>query len=127
MNGKTAVFDSNIIIYLSRRELSPAFIEDFDQISISIITYMEILGYRFNDQEEEKFIRELLSLFKIIYISKQLADTVVQIRKDIRIKLPDAIIAATAISEKAYLITRNTMDFKNTEALLVNPFSAPKF
>lgn len=53
MNGKNAIFDSNIIIYLSKRELDLSVIDQFDHLSISIITYMEILGYQFNDSTEE--------------------------------------------------------------------------
>ena len=47
MNGKKALLDSNIIIYLSKRELSPDFIENFSELFISVVTYMEIFGYKF--------------------------------------------------------------------------------
>ena len=62
--------------------------------NISVITYMEILGHRFGDKGEEEFIQELLELFNIIYIDREIADKVIEIRKKERIKLPDAIIAA---------------------------------
>ncbi|MBS1751893.1 MAG: hypothetical protein JST63_18485 [Bacteroidetes bacterium] len=44
-------------------------------------------------------------------------------RKTYNIKLPDAIIAATALSYELILITRNTIDFKNINNLkLINPW-----
>lgn len=50
--------------------------------------------------------------------------TTIQIRKqNSKLKLPDAIIAATAITKNLILITRNTEDFKNiTELKTINPF-----
>jgi len=83
---------------------------------------MEILGYNFSNSEEEVFIKDLLSVFKIIYIDQKIADIVVKIRKKKRIKLPDAIISATAISEGLYLVTRNVEDFNDIDVKLTNPF-----
>ena len=50
---------------------------------------MEILGHRFRDKSEEKFIQELLELFKTLYIDREIADKVIEIRKKGRIKLPE--------------------------------------
>ena len=122
MNGNRALFDSNIIIYLSKREIPLSILDQFDEIFISVITYMEILGYNFGNPEEEIFIKDLLAVFKIIYIDQKIADTVVKIRKKKRIKLPDAIISATAISEGLYLVTRNVEDFHDIDVKLTNPF-----
>jgi len=122
MIGKRALFDSNIIIYLSKKEFPYSYIDQFDEHYISVISYMEILGHRFRDKSEEKFIQELLELFKTLYIDREIADKVIEIRKNGRIKLPDAIIAATAISNKLFLITRNIDDFKNIEVSISNPF-----
>ena len=83
---------------------------------------MEILGHRFGDKGEEKFIQELLELFNMLYIDREIADKVIEIRKKERIKLPDAIIAATAISNELFLITRNIDDFKKIEVSISNPF-----
>ena len=122
MIGKRALFDSNIIIYLSKKEIPYSYIDQFDEHYISVITYMEILGHRFRDKNEEKFIQELLSLFKMLYIDREIADKVIEIRKKGRIKLPDAIIAATAMSNELFLITRNIDDFKKIEVSISNPF-----
>ena len=122
MNGKEALIDSNIIIYLSKQDLPLDFFDALDDLYISIITYMEILGYAFESLNEEKYIRELLGIFGVIYIDQEIADTTINIRKKSKIKLPDAIIAATAISEGLDLVTRNVEDFKNIDVKLINPF-----
>jgi predicted nucleic acid-binding protein len=122
VTGNRALFDSNVVIYLSKRELPLSFIDQFDEINISVITYMEILGYAFSNSEEEIFIKDLLSNFNILHIDQKIADIVVDIRKKKRIKLPDAIISATAISKDLQLVTRNISDFENIDVKILNPF-----
>jgi len=122
VNGKNALFDSNILIYLSKEEIPFAFINQFDAIFVSVITYMEILGYPFEHSNEENFIKELLTVFQTLYLDQHIADITIEIRKKKRIKLPDAIIAATAISANLHLVTRNTSDFSDIDVLLLNPF-----
>lgn len=122
MTGNRALFDSNIIIYLSKFEIPLSIVDQFDEIFISVITYMEILGYNFDDLNEEMYIRDLLSVFKTIYIDQKIADIVVKIRKGKRIKLPDAVISATAISNSLYLVTRNVEDFHGIDVKITNPF-----
>jgi predicted nucleic acid-binding protein len=120
--GNKALFDSNVIIYLSKREISLSFLDQFDALFISVITYMEILGYPFSNPKEEKFIKELLSFFRTLYVDQHVADITIDIRKKKRIQLPDAIIAATAISESLQLVTRNVDDFSNIDVRISNPF-----
>ena len=122
MTGCKALFDSNVIIYLSKREIPLSFVDQFDALFVSIITYMEILGYPFSNPKEELFIKELLSVFQTIFIDQRIADITVDIRKKNRIKLPDAIISATAISESLELVTRNVDDFSKIDVKISNPF-----
>jgi len=122
MTGKRALFDSNIVIYLAKREMPLSILDQFDDICISVITYMEILGFSFSTREEERYIRDLISLFTIIYVDQKIADIVVDIRKNKRIKLPDAIISATAISLDLQFVTRNIADFDNINVKILNPF-----
>lgn len=122
MNGNSALLDSNIIIYLSKREVPLSFLDQFDSHYISVITYMEVLGYQFRDSKEEEFIREMLEVFSVLFIDQKIADMAIEIRKKQRIKLPDAIIAATAKVLDLCLVTRNIDDFKKVEIQIANPF-----
>ena len=116
MNGNNAILDSNILIYLSKNELPLAFLDQFDALFISVISYMEVLGYAFRNSEEENFVKEIIDLFDVRFINQEIAEIVIKYRKRYRIKLPDAIIAATAEAYGFCLVTRN-IDIK-----MLNPF-----
>jgi len=109
MNGnKDILLDSNIVIYLSQKKLSIE--EVFDEkssYSISLVTYMEILSYSFSSKDEEQFVHKLLSFFDIIDINRDIAEEVIRLKKSRKIKLPDAIIVATALVHKAILYTND--------------------
>jgi predicted nucleic acid-binding protein len=122
MNGNSALLDSNIIIYLSKRKVPLSFLDQFDTHYISVITYIEVLGYQFRDSKEEEFIRELLEVFSVLFIDQKIADMAIEIRKKRRIKLPDAIIPATAKVLDLCLVTQNIDDFKKVEIQIANPF-----
>ena len=124
MSGKTALLDSNIIIYISKGELDFSQVtSDYDEIYISIITYMEVLGFKFNDEIEKQRVKNLLQSFEIIWLKNNIVEEVINIRQKVIIKLPDAIIAASAKIFEFDLFTRNTKDFENISGLnVINPF-----
>ena len=124
MSGnKNVILDSNIVIYLSQKKLSiDEIFQENREYSISLVTYMEILSYNFPSTEEEDFVRKLLSLFKIIDITKKIAQEVIRLKKKRKIKLPDAIIVATALVENAVLYT-NDKQLHSVEGLAVCYFN----
>lgn len=119
MNGNNALLDSNILIYLSKNDLPIEFLDQFDSLFMS---YMEVLGYTFRDSEEENFVKEIMDLFNVCFIDQKIAEIVIKYRKQYRIKLPDAIIAATAEANGFCLVTRNIDDFRNIDIRILNPF-----
>jgi predicted nucleic acid-binding protein len=86
---------------------------------------MEVLGYQFADDRERMAIKELLDNFEIIFINSEIAENVIAIRQQKKIKLPDAIILATAKFLTCPLLTRNVADFQDIfqEIDIVNPFT----
>jgi predicted nucleic acid-binding protein len=122
MSGSSLVIlDSNIVIYLSQRKLSIDDVFDNDkEYAISLVTYMEILSYNLSSREEE-FIHKLLSLFRIIDITQSVANKVIHLKKKRKIKLPDAIIIATTLVEKAILYT-NDKQLHGVEELNIRYF-----
>jgi predicted nucleic acid-binding protein len=84
---------------------------------------METLSYPLN-ANEEKVVREFLREFRLIEISTPVMELSVQIRRMKKMKLPDAIIAASALHHDLILVTRNIKDFKNTAVKTVDPFAA---
>ncbi len=125
MNGDKFLLDSNILIYLSKNILeAKTFTKREDIPHISIITYMEIMGHCYKNIQEEKFMKQFCVSTYIFSLNDEIVNKVIALKNKHKIKLPDAIIAATAIESKLKLVTRNTNDFKNIPELnLFNPFN----
>ena len=106
-----AVFDTNILIdYLIGREDAQQEIDCYPRRAISIVTWMELqVGSKTAGEADviDMFLRE----FRVVDITRQVARRAIDIRRRTRIRLPDAIIWATAQLESAVLVTRNTKDF----------------
>ena len=89
---------------------------------ISVISQIEVL--RFNDTpENEAILADFINASIIYPLDHSVVRRTIELCKQSRIKLPDAIIAATALNENLVLVTRNTDDFKNIPGLIVfNPW-----
>ncbi len=86
---------------------------------VSFITYIEFFGYKNVTQANKDFI----ALATVIEIDSAIINNCIELRKTHHIKLPDAIIAATAIFEKLTIITNNEKDFENIQDVkFVNPY-----
>ncbi len=77
---------------------------------------MEILSYSFLSSEDEEKIKNFLDDITIIGINKRIKDLAIKLRKSYKLKLPDSIIAATAINTKSILLT-NDKQFSNIREL----------
>lgn len=117
-----ALFDTNILIdYLNGIQLAKIEIERTRERYISIVTLMEVLaGARNADEEDviEMFLRD----FTLVELTRQVARDAVEIRRTRRIRLSDAIVWASARSESAVLVTRNTKDFPKGEGGVKMPY-----
>ncbi len=90
---------------------------------ISVINKIELLGFASITKEEELKFRELINAAEIIELNEDIVNSTIDIRKTYKTKLPDAIIAASALFNNFTLITRNTKDFNKIEGLdILNPF-----
>jgi len=120
--------DSNIIIYhLNNESLATNFLtKNYQDIAISIISYIEVLSFNFTD-EEAIYVKELLSKFKIIDISMDISHKAIENRQKKKIKLPDNLILSTAIVYNLTLVTRNLKDFTSFDVNLYDPFNVQKY
>ena len=117
MIGNKAILDSNVIIDAVRNLIDiERSIFQFKDIYISLITYIEVLGYNFKDENEKLLTLQILGMFVIINPDVEIADLTISYRKMKKIKVPDAIILATAKKLNAILLTSNIADFKNIDA-----------
>jgi len=117
-----AVFDTNILIdYLVGRDEALQAFERYPRRAVSVVTWIELqVGTRNADEADvvELFLRE----FALIDINRRIARTAVALRRRTRIRLPDALIWATAQIAGAPLLTRNTRDFPEGTPGVVVPY-----
>ncbi|MDR2947214.1 MAG: type II toxin-antitoxin system VapC family toxin [Candidatus Adiutrix sp.] len=107
MNGNF-VLDTNAVIYYLRGEKPWAdFINSLPptQVFVSVITRMELLAWKSLTLEGEKQVRSLLATLNIASLSAAIEAEAISLRRNTHIKLPDAIVAATAVVFKAVLVT----------------------
>jgi predicted nucleic acid-binding protein len=122
------LLDTNILIYYFADEIPPKELETIEDIFktsfyISVITRIEFLGWKKHTEKGYEKAKEFISFSKVIYLTKKIADKAINIRREYRIKLPDAVIAATASSKNLTLVTRNDDDFRDIQYLeIYNPF-----
>ena len=121
------VFDSNILIYHLNDALPLPVLHHVatwiaDGAAISVMTRIEVLGYpQTADQLQQAM--HLLAYFDEIPLFEAVVQRTIALRQQYRIRLPDAVIAATALERGFPLVTRNTQDFYTLEGLsLLNPF-----
>jgi len=116
--------DSNIIIYhLNGERISTDFlIQHKKEIAISQVTFVEVLSFAFEPQQETQ-VRNLLSNFTIIDVTQTISEQAIANQKTKKVKLPDNLIAATAMVNDLVLVTRNTKDFFSLDVPLIDPFS----
>ena len=118
-----ALLDTNILIdYLSGVETAREEVSRFDEPLISWITWMEVLVGA-SDERETQTLKSFLSGFRLVAIDRDVSERAVAIRRQHRIRLPDAIIWASAQAEGAMLVTRNTQDFPVEDPGVRVPYS----
>lgn len=110
------VLDTNVVLY----HLSNRLAEDLPDgpLCISIITEMELLSFPGLSEEEEEEVQRLLKSINIIDLSEPIKNEAIQLRRAFKLKLPDAIILATAKNLSAPLIT-NDVELSKVEGIEV--------
>jgi predicted nucleic acid-binding protein len=106
-----ALFDTNILIdYLNGVSEAKREIELSPHRFISRISWIEVMVGA-QSEKEQKMTRDFLEAFKIMEIDQAVSEEGVRLRQKEKIRLPDALIAATALVHHCLLITRNAKDF----------------
>ncbi|NMM06707.1 type II toxin-antitoxin system VapC family toxin [Polaromonas sp.] len=110
MSGIKYLLDTNCILGLLKA--TPEVLEMVSQRALlasecaySAITRMELLGYPGINAAEEQLIVDRLSKFTYRTITIEIEDGAIALRRAHKVKLPDAIIAATAIHDGLELLT----------------------
>ena len=115
MNGINYLVDTNFLIHLSEEDKIVIPFLDYN-ISISYITELELLGVFSISKEQLKNAQNLINDCIVFEMNSQIKQKVISLKQSYKIKLPDAIIAATAIVYNLPFITSDA-DFKKIKEL----------
>lgn len=122
-------WDTNTAIYYMQNQFSQVaekFMDDLLQEShpaISAITEIELLCWKTATEKDIKVLKDFIEDSTVFELEQSIKLKTAEIRKTHRLKLPDAIIASTAIVHGLTLLTRNISDFKKIGGLtLTNPW-----
>ena len=104
MNGINFLADTNALIYLlNGNSCMNLYLQK--TLAFSVISEMELLSYSGITETEENCIKSLLNDCEEISLTSEIKNKTIELRKKYKIKLPDAIVAASAIIKKIPLIT----------------------
>jgi len=116
MNGADAFVDTNICIYLLNGDVNVAELLQNLNLYISIITEMELYAYHSDDPLAIKILNGFVESVSIVNITETVKIRTIETRKKSKLKLPDSIIAASALVLNMPLITAD-IAFKKVEDL----------
>jgi predicted nucleic acid-binding protein len=123
--GQRFLIDTNVVIDVLGNVMPDSVKSIVSQMPliVSAVTYIEILGWHKAIASQLTTLRKFMDVATILPINQPVVETTVLVRQQKKIKLGDAIIAATALVHNMTLVTRNTSDFKSIDNLLVlNPW-----
>lgn len=126
MEQQQYLIDTNTVIdYLGKKlpATGMAFMDNIiDAIpNVSVVTKIEVLGFN-APPPHYQMLTNFMEDATVFDLTDNIVDVSIDLRKKYKTKLPDAIIAATAIVYGLVLISRNTSDFKNINGLhLIDP------
>ena len=125
--AKGYLIDTNIFTLYSQGELSEKGNLLIDSIlnsfgcQISVITRIELLSWN-TDEETTNLVNEFIRLSKEFGLTDEIIIKTGEMRRSKKIKLPDAVIATTAMVNDFILVSDNDKDFGKIEHLrYVNP------
>lgn len=105
MSGKEILVDTNILLYLLKGNDTIVEMLQGKAPFISFITELELIGYRDITDKEEKEVVALLNDCIVISLNDRIKEKYIELRKKYKLKLADAIIAATALTLQIPLIS----------------------
>ncbi len=97
--------DTNVALYLLGGDEGAARLLDGQSVHVSFVTELELLGYTGASDEDVRAIRSFLSDCVVVDLTASIKTETIGLRRRSRLKLPDAIVAATAIAGRMPLIS----------------------
>jgi predicted nucleic acid-binding protein len=120
------LMDTNAVIDYLGNKISASGMDFMNAVvdavpNVSVVTKIEVLGFNAPD-EHYSILANFMNDAVVLDLTNNVVEITIEIRKKYKTKLPDAIIAATALVYGFVLISRNISDFKNIDGLtVINP------
>lgn len=120
MNGNRLFADTNIILYFlqGKQEVIDLLVDK--ELLLSEISEIELLSFPNLSVEQEKELKSFISECTVVSLNQEVKNLTIALRKSSRQKVPDTIIAASAIYYKVPLITadKNFSRFEMLDLIL---------
>lgn len=119
------LLDTNVLIYHLKNSLSAELTEQLalaivaQQAYISVITRIEMLAWKGHTDLSLQQTSQLLAQLPELGFNEAVITQTIAVRKIYGLKLPDALIAATALVHGLQLVTANIEDFKRVDSIVV--------
>ncbi len=120
MSGNKFLLDTNIVLYLLGGKIEINNLPEGEFI-LSFINELELLSYPEINKTEEEKIENFIKDIEVIGYDDDIKENTIRLRKEFKLKLPDAIVCATAYLNKASLITHDSHLAKIKELKIINP------
>lgn len=123
------LLDTNILIYHINKNMPESAHTKIKEIfeshfNISVISKIEFLGFKKHTKESFLKANKFLDYANIVTLDDKIVARVIALKREKSIKLPDAVIAATAMEYNWTLVTRNEKDFTGIDVKIYNPFNS---
>ena len=99
------VLDTNVVIYAQKGSLVAPL--PHGRYFVSIITEIELLSFPDLTSEQERMLLDVLGDLSVVGIDPEVKRRTIELRRRYRLRIPDAIIAATALTVDADLLTND--------------------
>lgn len=123
--GRIIILDTNAVVALLKSDHKMLeYVLKADSIGISVITQIEFLAFNKLSEQDAKLFEKFISridVYDILSFDSNMIHKIIEIRKTNKVRLPDAIIAATALLNNATLITADK-SFKKINGLEIVSF-----
>jgi len=122
--GADFLADTNLVIDFLNKKLPPASIAWLEQLvanqrlALSVVVRIELLSWN-GPPAEMQLLQSFIAANEVLPLDEPVIQQTILLRQQHRVKLPDAIIAATALAHGLPLLTRNATDFRRVVDLVI--------
>lgn len=126
MENKGYLFDTNVWIYWVGLKLSPQLEDEISvlnqsEVYISYISWVELLSWPRSSQAELSALKQFVEAYPLLMPTREIGEVTALLRRNYKLKLADAFIAATALHHNLTLVTFDRKDFDRVSEVSQHP------